>query len=1594
MKSLLNKIKGLIYSQDVISLLDSHHEILKTIAQSEEYKTTLIEMEKNLEFSYSKLKNLFTPLLNSYNYPESSNFEKDLYEYVLSLSFPDKFSYDSNYLNLYKFFMLILRELYSQEKDLDAESNLSKYKVELLDEDEFSHYESSTEYSTFIQSYYNLYVYEAMRLGLEFKGFNTIDHVIMIHHLATFIGKQMTSKHVEIDLGKVSAASMGHDIGKFGCIGDEVSRVPYLHYYYTDKWFKDNAMPMIGHIATNHSVWDIELENLPIESLVLIYSDFRVKNDAKGKMNIFSLDESFDVILEKLDNVDEQKTIRYKRAYGKLKDFENYLLSLNIDILDESKPKISAKPKPYALLFDQEITDNLKFYSISKNITIMHLLRSEASLTHLLEYARTERNPLRLREYIDVFKEYSTHLSQKQKLLMMKFLFDMTVHHEEDIRIESATFLGKLISNFDEEYRKELPKNAVIDNPETNALELFSQYATKMIEPNIKTIPIHKKWLGLSFAYFMKTVSIYIPDGLKTDFENLCAKLLTNHAGEENQIKYLLLALISIELRNENTLNDALFLALHSIKSENEDIKALALLLLIGYRHKITKDSVLYSTIEESLQNNIGNLDNISFNYLSLELSKALGIKDLEYLYEQAIQSTKSRLSEIFLNNLKSATSFIQKIVHIDILKKNALENINYMGAYTAMHFCNILKVSEIEIVRTKAGHSLIEIFPHLNIEQRNDIAIELIRSLEMQDYKFAKFIPHYLGEILLYISPKEFDEILDDFEMKIKTSESNIVFLILKTLGRYISLYSRYYENYPQESKNYKSLFRIVGILMCALVHYEKKVRRAALEVISKDIFDCLTIDETLKASIFKKMAKKMLTLLPPKTDDIGQLSIGSSMNRIYRYICEYELENGAVEYENKKNIAFFPGTFDPFTLGHKSIAKTIRDMGLEVYLSVDEFSWSKRTQPHMIRREIARMAVADEFDIYLYPSSMPVNIANDKDVDHLVNNFPNRDVHMVTGKDVIYNASAYRGDYKIRELPHIVFEREDMQLPKDANEQEDFKQYLKKPYTYVQLDDAFTHISSTLIRSCIDQDKDISNMVDPLCEKYIYDKGLYKKEPLFKSDAKEINRRVEIYKHPPKTIIAKLAQSFADVDLDKLFAFIDDENTRCIALLNDHSSEVLGFSVFKWLPSTSIYSRFEDKTVCDFIRNVYVGRIVHLGGIFGNKETMTILFTETLTYSLGKDYTFMIYSNETMSSENKALEEIITLSGFTHIQSRKSIYYVNMSNPCTLNLDLENFIKEPFLNNDKIQSTIESTRTNLQTAIAKLYPANLIIPFDNKMFKEKLIAKICEENQVPHTPTVPRKLGEKICVPFGHILSKLIIPNTVSKSLHTEKIFNKDLSGFTVRAYPFYLSLDKQVKTIKSFAKEVILVDDILNKGYRINALDPILKRQNVKVSKVIVGILTGKGKELMEIQGRDVDSAYFIPKLNVWFNEGILYPFISGDGIEDANLIGSMIPSINLILPYTSPHYIKDTNAHDLYNFSMTCLENAYAILKSLEEVYEELFERRLTVSALNEVLVYPRVVDYGNNLEYSKNQTPSSYVLDDIERLKRLKKMILK
>ena len=98
---------------------------------------------------------------------------------------------------------------------------------------------------------------------------------------------------------------------------------------------------------------------------------------------------------------------------------------------------------------------------------------------------------------------------------------------------------------------------------------------------------------------------------------------------------------------------------------------------------------------------------------------------------------------------------------------------------------------------------------------------------------------------------------------------------------------------------------------------------------------------------------------------------------------------------------------------------------MGFEVYLAVDEFSWSKRTEPHSFRRNIINMSIANEKNINLFPKNIPINIANPRDLERLKILFPDQEVYMVVGSDVLINASAYKRDNIILDFPHIIFDR-----------------------------------------------------------------------------------------------------------------------------------------------------------------------------------------------------------------------------------------------------------------------------------------------------------------------------------------------------------------------------------------------------------------------------------------------------------------------------------------------------------------------------------------------------------------------------------------
>jgi len=191
--------------------------------------------------------------------------------------------------------------------------------------------------------------------------------------------------------------------------------------------------------------------------------------------------------------------------------------------------------------------------------------------------------------------------------------------------------------------------------------------------------------------------------------------------------------------------------------------------------------------------------------------------------------------------------------------------------------------------------------------------------------------------------------------------------------------------------------------------------------------------------------------------------------------------------------------------------------------------------------------------------------------------------------------------------------------------------------------------------------------------------------------------------------------------------------------------------------------------------------------------------------------------------------------------------------------------------------------------------------------------------------------------------------------------------------------LDIVNQVKRIKSFDRPVILVDDLLNKGYRIKAIEPLITNAGIEIDKVVVGIMSGRGKAILENQNIPVASAYFIPRLKVWFNESLMYPFLGGDTLWRGVIpTRNIIPSINQILPYTSPDYISGSSMKSIYELSEVCIENSIDILKVLEEEYQYLHENSLTLSHLGEVLISPRFPDRGEKISYDMSQKSSDYL----------------
>ncbi len=1496
------------------------------------------------------------------------------YDYARRLLYPEKTGAEP-FAPGAVFLLSVLQVLFAAEAELLPHD--PAWTFDFLTDDELAGSPCAPSYQRFLRLWKREFVYELMRLGLEVTPYRTLEHIAGVHHLAVTAARALRKSGVDVDVALVSGAAAGHDLGKFGCRPGE--RVPYLHYFYTDQWFRRRRMTDIGHVAANHSVWDLEPDYLSVEALLLIYADFRVKqlHDAQGReiTRISTLAQAFQVILDKLDDVDGEKQKRYTRVYARLEDFEQFMVSCGVDVTMSGGDTPPLPEKHTALMTDDEALRALTLRCVGHNMELMHRLTDQRSFARLLEEARGETDWRRLRAYLAVMESYSLYLHIPQKVQTLTFLYELLMHREGDIRRQAAALLGEIIAGFHAGYAKERPADIRPDPRAITDVDQWRLYLDKILYPDHKLMPQHRRWIGYTLKFAVGSLLSHCP-GRE---ERFLAPVFAYYRRPEDLDDYTAFQLLDTAAALPDTAYTAsrarqmtAFAAALSLRKDLT-IRMAAVLLLDRLARLYPEDGRALEAVTAVPDGDSGTLRYLKQDVLSQGAPLLL---------------PEDVVSEIFLDNLKTATPWITKQGNLRLLTDFARSG-KSPALHIATHLSNLIKVSDRVTVRHSAGNALLALAPRLTADQRNEVAVELCRGLELGQQEFTKYIPDYLGRFALWLPPAELDEVLDDLRVNLSSSDSRVTASVLDTVGVIYEAYDAYRSRFPETDDAYRRRReRLLGLLMRGLSGIDGATRQEALFVLGRRVFGSGELGRHEKRRAFMLTQRKLLSAQDEfPGEGLTFYYRAAMLGKLYRFITEERLFHKGFDFGAPRPVAFFPGTFDPFTLSHKGIVRAIRDQGFEVLLAIDEFSWSKKTQPYRLRRRIAAMAVADVFHVSIFPEDFPVNIANPENLHELRAAFPGRSVSIVVGSDVVLHASSYKKPVtpdSIHTFDHVVFRRTEP----DA-EPADYSCITGKVLE-LTLPPQLEEISSTRIREAVDANRDISNLIDPTVQEFIYRRGLYLREP----QDKPVLRTEDLSFLPASPETAeKFLRTMLSVSTAAALRTQIESRGDDVMVCRDTDGTILGAASYACLDSARLFARLGDPALSGLVRQNAGGRTLLISGLFvprGERQSdlCQLLITEVLTLALSREFTYALYLplEGAVSGYGR---QLLTLQGFVPAGDSTDALAVDMRCPIVLSRNVDTAVKAPFSSSPRVLAAIAAAHRRLQAALTKLQPGSLVLSLSAGVIYHRLLQRITGRNGVPAEPTTPRVLGPDICVPYGKILRGVAVPNTVTKTLRTDKVYEPDLSTYSIEAYPDYSPLPDQVRTIHAFARPVILVDDMLHDGKRIRRLAPLLAETNTPVDQVLVGYLTGMGRDLMEQLGYDVDAIYYLPNLRLRFVESTLYPFIGGDTVRRSEALpGGLQPAVNRILPYAAPEYtgMDDETAWEL---SLCCLENARDILLALETEFRSLYARNLTLSRLGEAVILPLCPDKGGCMTYDLSRAASTYLEGDIELLKRMR-----
>ena len=192
-----------------------------------------------------------------------------------------------------------------------------------------------------------------------------------------------------------------------------------------------------------------------------------------------------------------------------------------------------------------------------------------------------------------------------------------------------------------------------------------------------------------------------------------------------------------------------------------------------------------------------------------------------------------------------------------------------------------------------------------------------------------------------------------------------------------------------------------------------------------------------------------------------------------------------------------YFFGTFNPVHKGHIEIAKQVKELlGFDRVIFVPAYMPPHKiegTANYIDRLNMAKLAVGDD-NVSDIESKLKVPSYTYRTIEKLCQDNNNKRVNFILGYDQFFKLESWKEPEILKEKIHfIVIPRrfENGQTLGDGA----FKYFKNKGYSFEILNINFLDISSSMIRSFVENNLDIAGLVTLEVKNYIEEHRLYKK-------------------------------------------------------------------------------------------------------------------------------------------------------------------------------------------------------------------------------------------------------------------------------------------------------------------------------------------------------------------------------------------------------------------------------------------------------------------------------------------------------------------